>query len=178
MVSGWMAHGNLACGKTAPGIAENISASWASVREPEHRTDMDETTTKLVMTAFSEGMYTDFTGYICFGKTEGFVENATFELVWLNPHLNGVDWKEGTWINGVLEYGDWHGGIWLDGTWESGIWRNGDWYNGTWKWGRFVGGTWHDGVFENGCFDDGKFLHGKWLNGMFKDKRIDYEIRL
>ena len=55
--------------------------------------------------ADTEGKYKNFTGIIKWGKSEGKVKNATFEL-----ENNEILWKNGTW-----EYG-----TWINGTWKNG----------------------------------------------------------
>ena len=77
--------------------------------------------------ADTQGKYRHFTGIIKWGKSEGKVKNATFEL-----KNRTVIWKDGTWKDGTWEYGVWENGTWYDGTWENGTWYDGEWQKGTW----------------------------------------------
>lgn len=132
--------------------------------------------------AFDEGKYHGFTGLIQWGGTEGWAENADFELAVVDLAvgdwfiLNGVHspkktviWHSGTWVNGVWECGEWTYGTWKDGTWMDGTWMDGDWFDGSWKTGVWRNGVWHDGHWHNGEWLDGGFWYGTWHNGTWHD---------
>lgn len=126
--------------------------------------------------AFDEGKYHGFTGLIQWGGTEGWVENADFELavtdlaagysfILNSRHLpkKTVIWRSGTWVNGV----------WEDGEWTSGTWRDGTWRDGTWQGGSFDGGRWLDGVWIRGDWNTGnaEWVKGAWFGGRCLDPR-------
>ena len=74
--------------------------------------------------AFELGRYDRFTGYINYAGTEGYVENASFELL---PGLDifekyqGITKRKGRANSerlSMFEHVHWHSGIWLGGIWE------------------------------------------------------------
>ena len=118
--------------------------------------------------ALEKGKYRDFTGWILWGKTDGYVEHATFELsddamsvieMIANGGANcrNVYWKDGTWINGTWGGGEWTQGTWRNGTWLTGTWQNGLWQDGTWITGRWKFGMWHGGEWKCGI----------WIHGLY-----------
>lgn len=118
--------------------------------------------------ALEKGKYRDFTGWILWGKTDGYVEHATFELsddamsvieMIANGSANcrNVYWEDGTWINGTWGGGEWiqgtwRNGTWLTGTWQNGLWQDGTWITGQWKFGMWHGGEWKCGIWIHGLY--------------------------
>lgn len=139
------------------------------------------------------GSYEDFTGMVFCGGTEGYVENATFEIsdyLCLRRRYIGRDadlciiFKKGKWIGGTWEtgyfengvwcggkwkYGYWWNGYWMDGIWHDGYWSKGTWYNGTWEDGIWERGDWYDGTWKDGCWKDGTWRGGTWMGGTWKN---------
>ena len=112
--------------------------------------------------AFDEGKYHGFTGLIQWGGTEGWAENADFELA-------VVDLAVGDWfiLNGV--HSPKKTVIWRSGTWVNGVWECGEWTYGTWK-----DGTWMDGTWLGGSFDSGRWLDGVWMGGDLNTKNAEW----
>ena len=148
--------------------------------------------------ADEEGKYVKFTGTINWGKVQGEVERATFQLknpyayqelicfqkgIWKKGTFCSGTWKNGTWENGTFKYSAWENGTWKDGkfdqsSWENGTWKNGVfkgsiWNGGTWENGTFVEynreGQWNGGTWENGTWDSGHWYDGIWKDGTWKD---------
>lgn len=134
--------------------------------------------------AFEPGRYEDFTGYINFHGTEGYVEHATFTL-FEDPNdkyglfrlvglFSNIRWDDGTWLDGM-----WSNGIWKNGVWRNGTWISGEWMNGTWK-----NGVWQTGVWENGTWEGGEWQLGTWKRGAWLSLRprnrwmVDYFKRI
>ena len=122
--------------------------------------------------AFEPGRYDGFTGYINYAGTEGYVENASFELL---PGLDifekyhGITKRKGRANSerlSMFEHVHWHSGRWLGGIWDYGEWDDGEWMGGTWLNGLWRRGTWHDGVWHDGWWLEGTWLKGEWLNGL------------
>ena len=114
--------------------------------------------------AFEPGKYSGFTGYINYAGTEGWVEDADFELV---PYLKQRDGIE-SHVFSILEHLEhivWHSGTWVNGVWEYGVWKDGDWLDGVWYDGTWHGGTWHDGRWINGAWRGGRWMTGEKGNG-------------
>lgn len=125
--------------------------------------------------ALEPGIYKNFTGYICFGDTEGFVRRATFNLFESKSSFNAslvyrkVIFKKGTWIGGELHDCIWNGGTFLDGTVKNICWSGGEWMNGTWIRGSWLDGTWHNGTWIDGDWYKGTWMNGDWNNGAWHD---------
>lgn len=120
--------------------------------------------------AMEPGHYNDFTGYINYAGTEGWAENASFDI------RNGgwsVIWHSGTW-SGTMRNARWDNGLWKGGTWYGHLWNYGMWLDGVWHDGMWHGGTWMDGEWKdgewfNGLWNNGTWHHGRWLQGIWKD---------
>ena len=122
------------------------------------------------------GDYRNFTGYVLFNKTEGWAENADFDIqnggwsiIWRSGTWSGTMWNA-RWDGGVWKGGKWYGhlwngGTWLDGVWHDGMWHGGDWMNGEWYDGEWFDGTWHDGTWHRGRWLQGTWLGGTWFVG-------------
>ena len=127
--------------------------------------------TERVGAAFDAGAYRNFTGWIVWGKTNGYAEHADFTLSndpiglqLLVPDkfaVNNVWWKGGTWVGGIWEYGEWEHGRWLSGTWDGGYWHGGSFDSGTWR-----HGTWEDGDWNTA---NAEWLDGEWFTGRCLD---------
>lgn len=104
--------------------------------------------------AAEAGDYYGFTGWILFGETDGYVEDADFTLE--DVHVSGdhcyslygrdelIIFKKGRFIGGRLGFC-----VWLDGVFVNGIARYTVWRNGMFRDGVF-NGVWFDGTFANG----------------------------
>lgn len=115
--------------------------------------------------ATTKGKYDHFTGWICWGKNEGWVEDADFELV-QDDALSVVKFNGGIWIDGVMYRGQWNRGIWKNGIFEGGDWRRGTWWNGSFRGAEWHSGMWHNGVFESSYWHGGIWDSGVWKSGM------------
>lgn len=130
--------------------------------------------------AIEKGEYIDFTGYVLWGQSEGWVKNASFNLdnhffgdivywwngTWVDGFMLNCDWQDGVWMNGMFNYGDWHNGEWMNGTFNKGEWWNGVWRNGLFNQGEWDDGTWIDGTFDYGKWHKGTWKGGTWKNGL------------
>lgn len=104
--------------------------------------------------ATEAGDYYGFTGWILFGETDGYVEDADFTLE--DVHISGdncyslygrdelIIFKKGRFVGGRLGFC-----CWWSGTFVNGVCKYTVWYNG---------------VFENGVFN-GVWFGGEWRNG-------------
>lgn len=108
--------------------------------------------------AVEKGEYRDFTGWICWGNSEGWVKDASFSL--RTGFITWIDWKCGIWQDGIFAESYWNDGTWMDGRFVLGTWSNGTWMKGDWNGGAWKGGTWHDGTWHGGLW-----FCGKWING-------------
>lgn len=125
--------------------------------------------------ANEEDKYTNFTGTIEFGKNNGIVKNATFELrdgkiYWENGIWCSGTWDDGIWNDGTFKEGEWNNGLWDNGTWEHGIWEDGIWVDGIWKNGFWSFGEWRNGTWKNGTWEGGDWLGGEWYQGKIYDE--------
>ena len=124
-------------------------------------------------TAFGQGSYKNFTGYVYCGTLEGYAENATFTIARKKQQDGGMmftmSWQSGSWTgtmcNAQWMSGDWlggkfGGGVWYDGTWHDGLIVLSTWHRGVFKAGRMSGCSWHGGSFEGG-----RFFHSTWWYG-------------
>lgn len=122
--------------------------------------------TERVGVAFDAGVYLNFTGLIQWGKNEGYVQNADFELT-TDPVgfqelldtgvLHNIIWKNGIWIGGTWDYGIWEGGRWKGGKWKDGWWRMGSFDGGLWLDGHWLDGDWNT--------DGAEWMNGNWHRG-------------
>ena len=145
--------------------------------------------------AFESGRYAGFTGWISYAGTDGWVENATFELVKpfdydtlmpgfkfgaVAPCSSIIVPEEGSRNARISDgpYIEWQSGTWLNGTWANGVWNGGDWLDGTWKRGIWRNGDWHGGTWEDGIWYGGQFLGGTFVKGMSfsKDGLLSYIV--
>lgn len=135
------------------------------------------------MAAIEPGIYDSFTGYVNYAGTEGWVENASFELIEAfdyNTLMPGFKFGAVAPVSSLPvpegrrrevrisdgPYIEWHEGFWLDGVWANGVWHDGQWIDGTWKHGVWRNGDWHGGTWENGIWYGGRFLGGTFLEGL------------
>lgn len=127
--------------------------------------------------ASTEGIYNNFTGEIfwCLNKMK--VENADFELRYLehvgdyNIVFYGGKILSGKAVDVLMQYGEakdlhWHSGVWWNGTFKDGTWEGGDWFDGIWINGAFERGTFHGGTFESGVWGkEATWRGGVWEGG-------------
>lgn len=120
--------------------------------------------------AIDDGVYSNFSGVILYGETEGIVENA--EVVEL---ISGkVNITDGTWVNGFLK-GKFVRGIFLKGKFVGefcdGVWRNGMFGRKN-KYSVFVNSRWFNGTWVNGTFALSVWVNGEWLGGDWHGNNI------
>lgn len=122
--------------------------------------------------AAEAGDYYGFTGWILFGETDGYVEDADFTME--DVHVSGdhcyslygrdelIIFKKGRFVGGRLGFC-----VWLDGVFMNGIARYTVWRNGVFR----------DGVF-NGVWFDGTFIKGEWRNANVVPQymRVDQDL--
>ena len=133
---------------------------------------------KKMRVALEPGDYRRFTGWIWFGGTEGWAENASFELLDLGGPARQMVWRKGTWKDGLLV-----NCMWLDGTFLGGTLACVNWHKGTFNGGTFTGGYWWNGSFNGGLFEHsnwyggrfngGTFRHSEWHNGKWHGGKWD-----
>ena len=114
--------------------------------------------------ALEPGDYRRFTGWIRFGGTDGWAENASFVLLDHGGPAKQMVWRKGTWKSGFLE-----NCMWIDGTFLDGTLACCNWQNGTFAGGAFISGYWWRGSFDGGLFE-----HSKWYGGRFNDGTFKY----
>ena len=123
--------------------------------------------------AMEAGIYSDFTGWLKWGDTDAYVEEAYFSLSEDRISMDAGDgmtvrnvrWLVGRWIGGTFSRGEWLGGEWMDGTWNGGRWSGGVWHNGVWENGLWLDGDWHEGIWMNGFWSRGRCIDvitGRW----------------
>ena len=127
--------------------------------------------------AFDCGDYRRFTGWIHFGETEGWAENASFHLLIHegSVHAHNIVWRHGTWRSGTLTFCNWLNGTfqegrlmfshWEKGDFNGGLFHEGYWMNGSFNNGEFYVSRWYKGHFFNGVFRNSEWLGGKWHGG-------------
>ena len=119
--------------------------------------------------AFEPGKYSNFNGWIFYGGVDGFVYQATFEIVDMDSY-KWIEFMDGIWLNGTFDKAEWKGGQWRNGTFKSGaIWRLGEWLNGTFDGGMWLDGIWRNGLWQDGTWSNGIWCDGEWINGIWED---------
>ena len=118
--------------------------------------------------ALEPGEYTGFTGWICYGHTDAYVEDANFTIEDVHIDQRGkmymvlgtkdlITFRKGRFIGGRLGFCVWIDGVFSNGMTLYTIWRKGTWENGVFN-GIWFGGNWIAGSRRIAYFKPGMLV--------------------